>query len=86
MPSSLFPNNTQNNSLAPMQGMQSDPYAQLQGIVNILRGKDLNQVASNFARMNPQFAQFMQSVQGKSPEQFAKEHNIDFDKIMRLMR
>lgn len=68
-----------------MQG-QSDPYAQLQGIVNILRGKDLNQVASNFARMNPQFAQFMQSVQGKSPRQFAREHNIDFDKIMRIMR
>lgn len=85
MASSLFPNSNQNN-LAPMQGTQSDPYAQLQGIVNILRGKDLNQVASNFARMNPQFAQFMQSVQGKSPEQFAKEHGIDFNKIKRIMR
>ena len=86
MPSSLFPSNPQNsNSLAPMQG-QSDPYARLQGIANILRGKDLNQVASNFARMNPQFAQFMQSVQGKSPEQFAKEHGIDFNKIKRIMR
>lgn len=85
MPSSLFPNNPQNNSLAPMQG-QSDPYAQLQGIVNILRGKDLNQVAANFARMNPQFAQFMQSVQGKTPQQFAAEKGVDFNKIMRLMR
>lgn len=69
-----------------MQGTQSDPYAQLQGIVNILRGKDLNQVAANFARMNPQFAQFMQSVQGKTPQQFAAEKGVDFNKIMRLMR
>ena len=69
-----------------MQGTQSDPYTQLQGIVNILRGKDLNQVASNFARMNPQFAQFMQSVQGKTPQQFSAEHGIDFNRILRLLR
>lgn len=65
---------------------QGDPYAMLEGIANMMKGKDMNQVAANFANMNPQFRQFMQSVQGKTPEQFAKEHGIDFDRIKRLMR
>lgn len=65
---------------------QGDPYAILEGIANMMKGKDMNQVAANFANMNPQFRQFMQSVQGKTPEQYAKEHGIDFNRIMRLMK
>lgn len=85
MASSLFPNNPQRN-LNQVPVAQSDPYAQLEGIANLLKGKDLNKVAMAFAQRNPQFAQFMQSVQGKSPAQFAQEHGIDFNRIMRIMR
>lgn len=85
MASSLFPINPQQN-LNQAPATQSDPYAQLEGIANLLKGKDLNKVAAMFAQQNPQFAQFMKSVQGKSPAQFAQEHGIDFNRIMRIMR
>lgn len=83
MASSLFKNNKQ--QMNPAQG-HADPYEMLEGIAIMMKGKDMNQVAANLANMNPQFRQFMQSVQGKTPEQFSREHGIDFDRIKRLMR
>lgn len=85
MASSLFPTSPQQN-LNQVPATQNDPYAQLEGIANLLKGKDLNKVAAAFAQRNPQFAQFMQSVQGKTPQQFAQEHGIDFNRIARIMR
>lgn len=55
-------------------------------IANIMRGKNPEQVAMNLMNRNPQFKQFMQSVQGKTPEQFSREHGIDFSQIMGMMK
>lgn len=58
----------------------------LSQLANIMRGKNPEQVAINLMNQNPQFKQFMQSVQGKTPEQFAKEHGIDFSQIMGMIK
>lgn len=55
-------------------------------VANMMRGKNPEQVAMNLMVQNPQFKQFMQSVKGKTPEQFAKERGIDISQIMGMMR
>lgn len=55
-------------------------------IANIMRGKNPEQVAMNLMNQNPQFKQFMQSVQGKTPEQFAAERGVNLSQIMGMMK
>lgn len=83
MASSLFQNNPQSN---PVQGAQSNPMQMMTQIANIMRGKNPEQVAMNLMNQNPQFKQFMQSVKGKTPQQFAQEHGIDLSQIMGMMK
>lgn len=58
----------------------------LQGIASMMKGNNPEKIAMNLMQRNPQFAQFMQSVKGKTPEQFAQEHGIDFKQIMGMMK
>lgn len=51
-----------------------------------MRGQNPEKVAMNLMSRNPQFKQFMQSVKGKTPEQFAMEHGMDFSQIMGMMK
>lgn len=51
-----------------------------------MRGKNPEQVAMNLMNQNPQFKQFMQSVQGKTPEQFAIEHGVNLSQIMGMIK
>ena len=69
-----------------VQGMQNNPMQMLQGIASMMKGNDPQKVAMNLMQRNPQFAQFMQSVKGKTPEQFAQEHGIDFKQIMGMLK
>ena len=83
MASSLFPNNPQQGSI---QNPTNNSILMLSRIANMMRGKNPEQIAMNLMNMNPQFKQFMQSVQGKTPEQFSAEHGIDFTFIKNLLR
>lgn len=69
-----------------VQGMQNNPMQMLQGIASMMKGNNPEKIAMNLMQRNPQFAQFMQSVKGKTPEQFAQEHGIDFKQIMGIMK
>ena len=69
-----------------VQGMQNNPMQMLQGIASMMKRNDPQKVAMNLMQRNPQFAQFMQSVKGKTPEQFAQEHGIDFKQIMGMLK
>ena len=69
-----------------VQGMQNNPIQMLQGIASMMKGNNPEKIAMNLMQRNPQFAQFMQSVKGKTPEQFAQEHGIDFKQIMGMMK
>lgn len=48
----------------------------MDSIKAILNG-DTNAIYQQMLRNNPQFAQFAQSVQGKTPEQVCREYGID---------
>lgn len=52
--------------------------------VKLLRSAKNNpqEVAAQMMQSNPQFKQFMDSVKGKTPEQFAKEHGIDISGVL----
>lgn len=45
------------------------------------------QAAFNFLmQSNPQFKQFVQANQGKSPEEIAKAHGIDISQLQQFMK
>lgn len=54
-------------------------------ILGILKGKDPDQVITQMLRSNPQFRQFYDENKGKSPEQIAREHGLDFNNIKRFI-
>lgn len=55
-------------------------------ISSMMKGKNPEQVAINLMNQSPQFKQFMQSVKGKTPEQFAQEHGFNLSQIMGMMK
>lgn len=46
---------------------------------------DKNAIFDNLMKTNPQFAKFVEDNKGKTPEQIAKENNIDMSIVRRLM-
>lgn len=56
------------------------------GLAQMLRSGNPQQIAMSMMQSNPQFRVFMQSVQGKSPQQFCQERGLDFGQISSLMR
>lgn len=55
------------------------------GLMQMLRGKNPQQIAMNMMQQNPQFRQFVEANKGKTPEQVAREHGIDLAQIMKQM-
>lgn len=49
---------------------------------NLLGGMDPQQAFNSMMQSNPQFAQFIESNRGKTPEQVAREHGIDLSTMM----
>ena len=49
-----------------------------------LNGKDPAKLIPLLMQRNPQFAQFVQSCKGKTPEQVAAEHGIDLSQFKGL--
>lgn len=46
---------------------------------------DKNAIFDNLMKTNPQFAKFVEDNKGKTPEQIAKENNIDMSIVRRLI-
>lgn len=63
-----------------------NPMQRVMQVANMMRGKNPQEVAMAMMQQSPAFSQFMQSVQGKTPEQFSAEHGIDFNFIKNLLR
>lgn len=51
-----------------------------------MMGADPRATYERLMASNPQFAAFVRDNQGKSPEQIAREHGIDYDMVRKLMR
>lgn len=77
------------NPLLSMMGNSmpaNNPMTNIGSIVRMLRSSNPEQIAQKLMQQNPQFRSFIQANQGKSPEQVAKEHGIDFNQIMSRFR
>lgn len=74
MASSLFPQNSNNNLFNQIQNIKSAMGGNPQALFN------------NMMQNNPQFRQFAQSMQGKTPEQAFKEYGLDFDQVKGLFK
>lgn len=61
-------------------------YSQIKKIVPMLKGQNPDQILQMFAQKNPQFAQFMRTNQGKSPQQIAADYGIDMSLVQQLMK
>ena len=56
------------------------------GIKQMLDGKNQDPVMKLFAQKNPQFAQFLRDNQGKSPQQIAQEYGLDWSMIQGFLK
>ena len=65
-----------------LQGMKNN---RLHDIIRAVKG-DPQGMYDYMMRTNPQFAQFVTDNKGKSPEQIAQEHGIDFNAIGQYLR
>lgn len=57
----------------------------LSQINSLLSGKNPDAVFSDLMQNNPQFKSFVEANKGKSPEQIAKENNIDINMIKSML-
>lgn len=76
------------NPLMAMMGGGNMPnmLSQINSIKQMLRGQDPNMIMQNFARQNPQFAQFLRDNQGKSPEQIAQAYGLNWSEIQQFLK
>lgn len=51
-----------------------------------MMGGDPQAFAIQMMKNNPQFAAFVRDNQGKTPEQIAQEHGIDYNVIRQFMK
>lgn len=75
-----------------MKAMGGTPFANIQAIMNQigqlrqLAGGNPNAAIRMLSQRNPQFSQFLQQNQGKSPEQIAKDYGIDWNMVQSIMK
>ena len=67
------------------QPKQNNVLSQYSQIVNMLSGKDPDEMFSKLMSDNPQFKAFVEKNKGKSPKQIAEENGIDIS-ILNSMR
>ena len=58
----------------------------LTNIVSMLKGGNPEQIAQIMMQKNPQFKAFIEANKGKTPDQVAREHGIDFSQFMRQFK
>ncbi len=74
------------NPLAQAVSGASGGMGELLSMMKMVQGKDPNAVMSMLAQRNPQFRQFMQSCQGKTVEQVAREYGVDLSQLRQFMK
>ena len=67
-------------SMGPMNNMRQ-MMQMVNGIKQMMNGKNPDTVMKLFAQKNPQFAQFLRDNQGKSPQQIAQDYGLDWNMV-----
>ena len=57
----------------------------IRALINMMSGKSPNVVMQLLAQRNPQFRQFMQQCQGKTPEQVCQEYGVDINAVKQML-
>ena len=64
------------------------PQTELKARMSVLRQMmqgDPSAIISKLAQTNPQFAQFAQQMQGKTPQEAFKAYGYDFDEVAKII-
>ena len=72
-------------SIGPMNNMRQ-MMQMVNGIKQMMNGQNPDTVMKLFAQKNPQFAQFLQDNQGKSPQQIAKDYGLDWNMVQNFLK
>ena len=76
-----------NPLMMAMQGTSSpvNQMGKIANVVKMLRSGNPDMIAQQMMQSNPQFRQFIESNKGKTPEQVAREHGVDFNQLKGMM-
>jgi hypothetical protein len=85
MASSLFGNGSKSNVPATKINNIAGTANKISGLLGMLGSKDGNQMARNFAKMNPQFKKFYDENWNKPVEQIVKEYGLDMDTVNQVL-
>lgn len=58
----------------------------LHEIMNMLKGQNPDEVVEKFAKVNPQFAAFLNENKGKSMEELSQKYGINLTEIMSMLK
>ena len=72
-------------SMGPMNNMRQ-MMQMVNGIKQMMNGQNPDTVMKLFAQKNPQFAQFLQDNQGKSPQQIAQDYGLDWNMVQGFLK
>lgn len=72
-------------SMGPMNNMRQ-MMQMVNGIKQMMNGKNPDTVMKLFAQKNPQFSQFLRDNQGKSPQQIAQDYGIDWNMVQNFLK
>ena len=72
-------------SMGPMNNMRQ-MMQMVNGIKQMMNGKNPDTVMNLFAQKNPQFAQFLRDNQGKSPQQIAQNYGLDWNMVQGFLK
>ena len=72
-------------SMGPMNNMRQ-MMQMVNGIKQMMNGKNPDTVMKLFSQKNPQFAQFLRDNQGKSPEQIARDYGLDWNMVHNFLK
>lgn len=70
------------NPLIQSMGAKA-PQNNIMQVFQMLKSGNPEQIAQNMMQQNPQFKAFIEANKGKTPDQVAREHGIDFSQFMR---
>ena len=72
-------------SMGPMNNMRQ-MMQMVNGIKQMMNGKNPDTVMKLFAQKNQQFAQFLRDNHGKSPQQIAQDYGIDWNMVQGFLK
>ena len=75
-----------NPLMQSISGAETSFTTNISHIAQLLRYGNPQQIAQTLMQKNPQFKAFLEANRNKTPQQFAQEHGINLEEIMRNLK